>query len=73
VSGKGDGVSKEKCGRVFDLVTSFILFAVIFAVVALWIYVFAVAVLCIFEGVKRLWWRWKAKRDDPLWRLQKMR
>jgi Kef-type K+ transport system membrane component KefB len=62
VSRKGDAVSEGKGGRVFDLVTT-ILFAVIFAGIFLWF----------FERIKRLWWRWKAKRDDPLWHLRKKR
>jgi hypothetical protein len=64
-------VSEGKSGRGFGLVTSIILFAVIFAVVVLSIYVFAVVVLWIYERIKRLWWNWKARKEDPLWRLRK--
>ena len=64
-------MSEGKCGRGFDLVTTIILFAVIFAMVVLWIYVCAVVVLWIYERIKRLWWNWKARKEDPLWRLRK--
>jgi hypothetical protein len=62
VSGEGDAVSEGRSGRGFDHVGT-IVFVAIFTVIVLWI----------VERIERLWWRWKAKRDDPLWHLRKKR
>ena len=55
-------MSEGKSGRGFELVGT-IVFVVIFTVIVLWIY----------ERIVRLWWYWKARRDDPLWHLRKKR
>jgi len=55
-------VSEGKSGRGFDHLGT-IVFVAIFTVIVLWI----------FERIERLWWSWKAKREDPLWRLRKKR
>jgi hypothetical protein len=51
-------VSEGKSGRGFDHLGT-IVFVVIFAVIVIWF----------LERIERLWWYWKAKREDPLWHL----
>jgi hypothetical protein len=62
VSGKADAVSEGKSGKGFDHMGTIVI-AVIFAVIVLWIY----------ERIERLWWYWKARKEDPLWHMRKKR